>query len=404
MAKSSRGFDMMDRCSFIFSEELLNYKFNSHHPFNQFRLKLTVDLLTKLKALNPNQIIPPRKATEDELFLIHDPNYVEAVKKAGLGTLQAEIAENYGLGTEDTPTFHNMHEASSLLVGGTLTAVDQVMSGKAEHALHLGGGLHHGFRGKASGFCVYNDSSVAIKYIQEKYHARVLYIDTDAHHGDGVQWSFYDDPDVCTLSIHETGRYLFPGTGNINERGQGKGYGFSFNIPVDAFTEDESWLHAYTQSVREVAAFFKPDVILTQNGADAHYYDPLTHLSATMKIYREIPKLAHEIAHQYCNGKWIAVGGGGYDIWRVVPRAWALIWLEMTENSNCYGSLPQDWVNFWQKEAPVKLPLEWEDPENLYPPIPRKAEITEKNLLTLEKALYPIRNNHTSDVMKMDRP
>ncbi|WP_223590952.1 acetoin utilization protein AcuC [Neobacillus bataviensis] len=388
---------MKDQCSFVFSEELLNYKFSSHHPFNQFRLKLTVDLLNKMNALNPEHIIPPRMATDEELALIHDQSYIEAVKKAGYGQLPNGIAENYGLGTEDTPIFPNMHEASALLVGGTLTAVDEVMSGRARHAVNLGGGLHHGFRGKASGFCIYNDSSVAIKYIQEKYNARVLYVDTDAHHGDGVQWSFYDDPKVCTLSIHETGRYLFPGTGNINERGQGSGYGYSFNIPVDAFTEDESWLNAYSQAIKEVADFFKPDVILTQNGADSHYYDPLTHLSATMKIYREIPKLAHEIAHQYCNGRWIAVGGGGYDIWRVVPRAWAHIWLEMTENSNCYGSLPEEWVERWQKEAPVQLPREWDDPENLYTPIPRKAEITEKNLLTLEKALYPIRNHQKSE-------
>lgn len=388
---------MKDPCSFVFSEELLNYKFSSHHPFDQFRLKLTVDLLKKNHALNDNQIMTPRSATVEELSLIHDPSYIDAVKKAGDGQLPKEVAENYGLGTEDTPIFPNMHEASSLLVGGTLTAVDQVMTGQATHALHLGGGLHHGLRGKASGFCVYNDSSVAIKYLQMKYNARVLYVDTDAHHGDGVQWAFYDDPNVCTLSIHETGRYLFPGTGNVNERGQGKGYGFSFNVPVDAFTEDESWLDVYTHSIKEVADFFKPDVILTQNGADSHYFDPLTHLSATMKIYREIPKLAHEIAHQYCGGKWIAVGGGGYDIWRVVPRAWALIWLEMTENSNCYGDLPEEWLENWQKEAPINLPTEWDDPEQLYKPIPRKAEITEKNLRTLEKALYPIRNHQKSE-------
>lgn len=388
---------MSDRCSFIFSDELLRYKFGNQHPFDQFRLKLTVDLLDKMNALNQEDVIPPRMASDEELALIHDRSYLDAVKKAGNGHLPAEIAENYGLGTEDTPIFPNMHEASALIAGGTLTAVDQVMTGKALHALHLGGGLHHGFRGKASGFCVYNDSSVAIKYLQEKYNARVLYVDTDAHHGDGVQWSFYDDPKVCTLSIHETGRYLFPGTGNVNERGQGLGYGYSFNIPVDAFTEDESWIYAYTHALKEVAEFFKPDVILTQNGADSHYLDPLTHLSSTMRTYREIPRLAHEIAHQYCNGKWIAVGGGGYDIWRVVPRAWALIWLEMTENSNCYGSLPNQWVDSWQKDSPVILPKEWDDPKNLYTPIPRKAEITEKNLLTLEKALYPIRSQQKSE-------
>jgi acetoin utilization protein AcuC len=392
MAQSPGDFTMSDKCSFIFSDASLNYKFSNQHPFDQFRLKLTVDLLEKMNALTPVDVIPPRMASVEELALIHDVSYIEAVKKAGSGQLPIEIAENYGIGTEDTPVFPNMHEASALLVGGTLSAVDEVMTGKALHALHLGGGLHHGFRGKASGFCVYNDSSVAIKYLQEKYNARVLYVDTDAHHGDGVQWSFYDDPNVCTLSIHETGRYLFPGTGYVNERGQGLGYGYSFNIPVDAFTEDDSWLHAYSHAFREVAEFFKPDVILTQNGADSHYLDPLTHLSSTMKIYREIPKLAHEMAHQYCNGKWIAVGGGGYDIWRVVPRAWALIWLEMTENSNCCGSLPREWLDAWQKESPVLLPKEWDDPDNLYTPIPRKAEINEKNLLTLEKALYPIRS------------
>ncbi|WP_075982617.1 acetoin utilization protein AcuC [Bacillus massilinigeriensis] len=382
---------MKQNSIFIFSEEQLSYKFGNNHPFDQIRLKLTLDLLNSLDAITDSQIITPRSATEEELHLIHDPSYVNAVRMAGHGQLDEASAENYGIGTEDTPIFPNMHEASSLLVGGTLTAVDYVMSGKANHALNLGGGLHHGFRGKASGFCIYNDSSVAIRYLQEKYHARVLYVDTDAHHGDGVQWSFYDDPNVCTLSIHETGRYLFPGTGNVNERGQGKGYGYSFNIPVDAFTEDESWLDAYQTSFREVAEFFKPDVILTQNGADSHYLDPLTHLSATMKIYREIPRLAHELAHKYCEGRWIAVGGGGYDIWRVVPRAWALIWLEMTENSNSKGKLPTEWIQTWQPKSPVELPLYWDDPSDLYPEIPRKAEITEKNALTVSKALYPIR-------------
>ncbi|KAB2338861.1 acetoin utilization protein AcuC [Cytobacillus depressus] len=379
---------------FVFSEDLLSYKFSENHPFKQLRIKLTLDLLKNMNAIEDHHLIPPRMATDDELQLIHDPNYIHAVKLAGSGQLSPEVAENYGLGTEDTPIFLNMHEASSLIVGGTLTAVDYVMSGRAKHALHLGGGLHHGFRGKASGFCIYNDSSVAIKYIQEKYKARVLYVDTDAHHGDGVQWSFYDDPDVCTLSIHETGRYLFPGTGNVSERGQGTGYGYSFNIPVDAFTEDESWLDVYRTSLREVAEFFKPDVILTQNGADSHYLDPLTHLSSTMRIYREIPKLAHEIAHQFCDGKWIAVGGGGYDIWRVVPRAWALIWLEMMENHNHTGALPSEWIRNWKTTSPVPLPLNWDDPGNLYKPIPRKQEIIEKNKQTLEKALYPIRSQN----------
>ncbi|WP_449537274.1 acetoin utilization protein AcuC [Ferdinandcohnia sp. Marseille-Q9671] len=383
---------MKKEAVFVYSDQLLKYRFSDDHPFNQTRVKLTYDLLKNLNMLDEMDIIKPRMATDEELELVHDPKFIEAVKLAGEGKLSKEIGYNYGIGTEDTPIFPGMHEASALLVGATLSAVDHVMSGKSEHALNLSGGLHHGFRGKASGFCVYNDSAVAIRYMQKKYNVRVLYVDTDAHHGDGVQWTFYDDPDVCTLSIHETGRYLFPGTGNVTERGAGKGYGYSFNIPVDAFTEDDSWLHAYTTSLKEVTEFFKPDVIFTQNGVDSHYFDPLTHLSATMKIYREIPKLAHELAHQYCNGRWIAVGGGGYDIWRVVPRAWSLIWLEMIGKADISGPLPVQWINNWQPKAKVTLPAYWDDEENIYPPIPRKAEIEEKNALTVTKALYPIRN------------
>lgn len=391
MAKYAWNVIMTKDAVFIYSDELLSYRFSKDHPFNQFRLTLTLDLLKELNAITNEDIIPPRMATDEELCLIHDSSYIEAVKSAGNGSLSEETAENYGLGTEDTPIFSGMHEASALLVGGTLTAVDQVMTGQSRHAVHLGGGLHHGFRGKASGFCVYNDSSVAIKYLQEKYNARVLYIDTDAHHGDGVQWSFYDDESVCTFSIHETGRYLFPGTGNVNEWGSGKGYGYSFNIPVDAFTEDESWLYCYETALREVAAYFKPDVILTQNGADSHYYDPLTHLSASINIYKKIPKLAHQLAHQYCDGRWIAVGGGGYDIWRVVPRAWSLIWLEMNNYPDVKGELPTSWVNKWKAKAPIPIATAWEDPENMYKPIPRKPEITEKNKQTVERLLHFIR-------------
>ncbi|MFY4774561.1 acetoin utilization protein AcuC [Metabacillus sp. RGM 3146] len=378
--------------AFVYSPLFQKYKFSQDHPFNQVRVELTLDLLSSMNAISKTDLLAPREATEEELSLVHDKGFINAVKKAGKGELPNEEAGNYGIGTEDTPIFEGMHEASSLLVGGTLEAVDYVMSGKGKHAVNLAGGLHHGFRGKASGFCVYNDSSVAMRYIQKKYQARVLYVDTDAHHGDGVQWTFYDDSDICTLSIHETGRYLFPGTGNVSERGQGTGYGFSFNIPLDAFTEDESWLNAYRSAFKDVVEYFKPDVIFTQNGVDAHYYDPLTHLSATIDIYKEIPKLAHELAHQYCDGRWIAVGGGGYDIWRVVPRAWSFIWLVMNELS-IPSAVPEDWLQKWQKKSPVTLPQSFEDPKNMYKPIPRKQEIEEKNTQTVERALQFIGQN-----------
>lgn len=386
------GSKAMKNAIFIYSPDQLAYKFSDSHPFNHKRLILTMDLLKNIGALSDNDIVPARMATDEEIALAHEPKYIEIVKRGGSGDLTPQQGEPYGIGTEDTPLFPGMHEASALLVGGTLQAVDYVLEGKAQHALNLGGGLHHGFRGRASGFCIYNDSNVAIRYIQEKYGLRVLYVDTDAHHGDGVQWTFYDDPTVCTLSIHETGRYLFPGTGNITERGSGEGYGTSFNFPIDAFTEDDSFLDIYEKSMREVFEFFKPDVVITQNGADAHYFDPLTHLYGSMRLYREIPKLAHKLAHEYCGGRWIAVGGGGYDIWRVVPRAWSHLWIEMTDLQQPTGPLPQAWLDKWQPEAPVPFIPTWEDPKQLFEPIPRKLEIEEKNAQMLERALHMIRS------------
>lgn len=375
------------KSAFVFSGELLNYHFHSDHPFNQKRVLLAKELLENSNTLECKDIIEPRLASEEDLQLFHDRAYIEAVKKAGRGELTETEGLEYGLGTEDTPMFPDMHEASSYLVGGTLTAVDAVLEGQVNHALHLGGGLHHGFKRKASGFCIYNDGAVAIKYIREKFDLRVLYIDTDAHHGDGVQWAFYDDPNVCTLSIHETGRYLFPGTGNVNERGVKEGHGYAFNLPVDAFTQDESFSQLYESAFRSIAAFFRPDVIVTQNGADAHCLDPLTHLCTTMTVYEKIPSLAHKLAHEYCNGKWIALGGGGYDMWRVVPRAWAQIWNVMKTGEPACGAIPAAWLGKWQQDSPVSLPIQWHDDPEITPNIPRKAEISEKNEQLLQTAL-----------------
>jgi acetoin utilization protein AcuC len=368
----------------IYSPDYTQYYFNDEHPFNQRRLLLTHDLMSAYGLLTDADILPPRMATDDELALVHDRRYIDFVREQGHSDKELPAAASYGLGTEDVPCFPQMHEASARIVGGTLQAVDAVMTGRAEHAFNPAGGLHHAFRGRASGFCIYNDCSVAIAYMRKHWNARVLYIDTDAHHGDGVQWAFYDDPNVLTVSIHETGKYLFPGTGNLTERGDGSGYGYSVNVPLDAFTEDDSFLDVYRDLLPKLARGFQPDVILTQNGCDAHAYDPLTHLSCSMRIYQEIPRLAHQLAHEYCDGKWIAVGGGGYDIWRVVPRAWTLLWSEMSDQPLADGPLPANWLARWQPLSEEKLPDRLFDTP--FPPIPRRAEITEKNRVTLERA------------------
>ncbi|MEB3102936.1 acetoin utilization protein AcuC [Ferviditalea candida] len=385
----------MSNTAFIFHEDVLKYKFNDQHPFRQERLILTLELLKQLGALNEEELIRPRKADEHELLWVHTPGYIEAVKQLSVPAIppsSEELAEKYGFHTEDTPYFENMHEVTSAIVGGSIEAAEQVMSGKALHALHLGGGLHHAMKNKSSGFCIYNDASVAISYIRHHYGAKVLYIDTDVHHGDGVQFSFYSDPNVCTFSIHETGKYLFPGTGAVNERGDGEGFGACFNMPVEPYTEDESWLESFQEYIEKVAAFFQPDVIVSQHGCDAHYYDPLSHIHCSMKVYLEMPKIIHELAHKWCGGKWIALGGGGYDIWRVVPRAWSLLWLIMNDHAavkqienNPLLPLPGEWLKLWNNEqAPDYVPATWLDAPNAWEDITRRKEITQKNRKTKE--------------------
>lgn len=383
--------EVIKESAFVYSPDFMLYKFSESHPFNPIRVKMTYELLKDVNALDNNHIITPSPASEKDLLLGHSPDYINFMKSLkNVDNVSTEKLQNYGLDTEDTPVFNNMHLVSSFIVGGTLCAVDEVLNNRAKHALNLGGGLHHALYGKASGFCIYNDIVIAIKHIINEYNLKALYVDTDAHHGDGVQWAFYDEPQVCTFSIHETGRYLFPGTGGITERGTGKGLGYTFNLPMDAFTEDESWIECYSEAIEKIMMFFKPDIIITQNGADGHYYDPLTHLALTMNSYRVIPKIAHKLAHTYCNGHWVALGGGGYDIFRVVPRAWASIWMEMTNFKQSSDKLPSQWIEKWQKYSHNEIPTSWSDPDNIYDPIPRKDEINYKNKSTLRNVLYSI--------------
>jgi acetoin utilization protein AcuC len=391
---------MSHKAIFVYDENETAYHFNDSHPFNQVRLKLTRDLLMKAGALDASHLYAPRLAEEDELTLIHTPEYVEAVKRLSAPVPDAQAvaeAERFGLDEGDTPYFAGMHDATRLIVGGSIEAADAVMSGRAEHALHLGGGLHHALAGKGAGFCVYNDASVAIASIRARYGARVLYVDTDVHHGDGVQWSFYHDPDVFTLSFHETGKYLFPGTGDVSERGADEGYGACVNVPMEPYTEDDSWLENFHEVMERTVRHFKPDVIVSQHGCDAHAFDPLAHIHCSTRIYAEMPKAIHRLAHEYCGGKWIALGGGGYDIWRVVPRAWSLLWLVMTDHTLIERlerdpslPLPESWRAAWAAESPVELPTTWLDPVERWTPIPRRGEITELNRRTREIALLYI--------------
>ncbi|MFB7812876.1 acetoin utilization protein AcuC [Paenibacillus chitinolyticus] len=388
---------MKNESVFVFNEHEATYKFNEEHPFNPKRLLLTIDLLRKAGALNDSEIVTPRVATDDELLRVHQPAYIDAVK--ALSELSPSLdwvnsAAKYGLDTEETPYFAWMHDVTSMIVGGSITAADTVMSGRAKRAFHLGGGLHHALQSKGAGFCVYNDASAAIAHLTEHYNARVLYIDTDVHHGDGVQWSFYTDPRVCTFSIHETGKYLFPGTGDVTERGEGEAFGTCVNVPVEPYTEDDSWLESFEAVLVPLIERFKPDIIVSQHGCDAHALDPLAHVHCSMRIYKRMPELIRELADNWCDGRWVALGGGGYDIYRVVPRAWSLVWLVMTGHpllqeleSNPLLPLPAAWVAEQQPGSPVRLPATWLDDVADWEPIPRREIITEKNKKTVEIAL-----------------
>jgi acetoin utilization protein AcuC len=374
------------KSALIWNPAVQDFEFSAEHPFSPKRWVLTHTLIEAMGLASSEdvRIVEPHAASDTDLLRVHSAEYVAAVKRLSNEPTPEELREapRWGLGSEDNPVFAGMHEATALLVGGTLRAAELVMSGEVTRAFNVAGGLHHAHRDRASGFCVYNDLAVAIAWIREKYRARVLYIDYDAHHGDGVQGIFYSDPEVLTFSLHESGRFLFPGTGFVDELGEGDGYGYSFNAPMEPFTEDDSWLGVYAELLPEIAAAFRPEVIVLQNGCDAHVLDPLTHLRCTTRLYEETVKITAKIADEYCGGRIIATGGGGYDIWRVVPRAWTLVWATLTGQA-APDQIPFGWQNQWQGESPLLLPERLRDRPDDFSEVPRRAEIEAANRRTL---------------------
>jgi acetoin utilization protein AcuC len=374
----------VSRAALIWDPAVTGYRFRPDHPFNPRRLELSVSLIEALGLVGEqNPIMRPRQATDAELGLVHSREYVEAVKCLSRPGADRCEAARWGLGTDDTPVFPGMHEVTSLVVGATLRAAELVMSGEVTRAFNIAGGLHHAHRDRASGFCVYSDLGVAIEWLRREHGARVLYIDYDAHHGDGVQGLFYDCADVLTLSLHESGRYLFPGTGFVDELGDGEGYGYSWNAPLEPFTEDESWLSLYQRLLPDIADAFRPDVIVLQNGCDGHTLDPLTHLRATTRLYEETVRITCEVADRVCGGRIVATGGGGYAVWTVEPRAWSLVWAGLS-GQQAGDHVPREWLEHWQGESPDLLPERLRDPADAFPPVPRRAEIDAANRRTLE--------------------
>jgi acetoin utilization protein AcuC len=275
-----------------------------------------------------------------------------------------------------------MHEATLAVAGGTLTAAKLVKSGHATRAISLAGGLHHAQHGRGSGFCVYNDLSIAIHDLT-KSGLRVAYLDVDAHHGDGVQWLHYEDNRVLTISLHETGRHLFPGTGQTYELGRGAGLGYSLNLPLEPFTQDGSYLECLERVLEPALSWFKPDILLVQGGADSHAFDPLADLCLTTQGYSAVYRLAVQLAECFAFGRVIATGGGGYATYSAVPRVWSALYAAL-EGIELPDTLPKTWLEEWEPVAGTALPKTMQDEPAV---IPRRAEIERRNAQTVTQLL-----------------
>jgi len=302
-------------------DALIQYDFGPGHPLAPVRVALTIELAGALGVLSGPSVtmVAPSPATDAELETVHDDDYVAAVRQAGR-SLAPDL--RFGLGTPDNPVFEGMHEASALVAGATLTAARAIWPGPAVHAVSIAGGLHHAMRRAASGFCVYNDPAIAIRWLLAAGAERVAYVDIDVHHGDGVQAAFYDDPRVLTISLHEHPATLFPGTGLPTETGTGDGDGYAVNVALPAGTGDAAWLRAFDAVVPPLLRAFKPTVLVSQHGCDSHRLDPLAHLELSVDAQRLAQIMLHDLAHELCDGRWLATGGGGYALVQVVPRTW----------------------------------------------------------------------------------
>ena len=306
------------------------YDVGSSHPLRPERVLITYDHIEDLGLAAKVTMVPSRSASDEEISAVHDRDFIAMVKAIDAGEVDERKGLEFGLGTPDDPIFAGMHRASAAVCGASITAAELVATGAHDHAFNPAGGLHHARRREASGFCIYNDPAAAIARVLDLHPDwRVMYVDVDVHHGDGVQWIFYGDPRVVTISLHQSGRYLYPGTGFEDEIGEAGATGTSVNIPLQPYTGEVDYLWALERVLTQVGRAFQPDLVLTQLGADTHHGDPLASLGLTMRAYPRIAKVLHDVAHDHCSGRWVATGGGGYQAETVVPKAWTIHFAEM---------------------------------------------------------------------------
>ncbi len=360
----------------------LDYDFGPGHPLTPLRFGPGIDLL---RAVGAEPGLAPEPASDEELLRVHLPAYLEAVRGF---SRDPSRPGSMGVGLSDNPAFEGMHEASAAVAGGSLRAIEAILRGDVEHAHHPGGGLHHAMPGRASGFCIYNDPALAVVRARSDGR-RVLYVDLDAHHGDGVQAICATDPGALTVSVHESGRYLFPGTGSLDELGDGVAAGTSVNLPFEPYTGEGAWLAAVRALVPSLAAVFGPDVVVSQHGADSHAWDPLAHLRVTTTAMAEAARIVDAVAHRWAGGRWLATGGGGYDAYRVVPRTWALTWLAGAHREPPEET-PGEWRDRWAPDADAfgtpAMPTRFLDAPNAGRPVEAaQAAAEERSLAMLER-------------------
>jgi acetoin utilization protein AcuC len=347
-------------------ERLTGYDFGPRHPLAPIRVKLTIELARAFGVLAADEVTvaPAGPASDDEISLVHDPAYIDAVRQAGelaaTGQLQpAEFANllRHGLGTEDDPVFAGMHEAAALVAGATLAAARATWSGSAQHGVSIAGGLHHAMRSSASGFCVYNDPAIAICWLLAQGADRIAYVDIDVHHGDGVQAAFWDDPRVLTISMHEHPATLFPGTGRASETGGPRADGMAVNVALPAGTRDAGWLRALHAVVPPLLRSFSPQVLVSQHGCDTHWSDPLANLEVTIDAQRAAHAAIHQLAHETAGGRWLLTGGGGYQLVQVVPRTWTHLLAEASGRPITPSSdTPEEWRELVATSARERAP------------------------------------------------
>lgn len=343
---------------FVYSQATTAYRFSARHPFTPLRYELTERLASAWGLLDAVPIVEPRLANSADVALVHSAGLIDAVQAAGNDPAAAD--SRYGIGDGDTPAFSGMHEAALLAVGSTITAVEAVLAEQAVRAFSVAGGLHHAHRDRSAGFCIYNDCAIAIeRAVRANPGLKVAYVDIDVHHGDGVQEAFYDRPDVLTVSVHESGAYLYPGTGHVHEMGTGEGTGYALNVPLLPSAGDTQLVRAFDEVVAVALRRFCPDLIVVQGGADTHRDDPLAGLDATVAGYLDVVARACALADELCSGRIVLTGGGGYEAYSAVPRMWGGA-LAVLAGLPIPQTLPQPWLDVSHaaaREAGSRAPL-----------------------------------------------